>query len=388
MQRTGPPVGKPVAIRVQGDSLERLNVVADQVAKELAGIEGVSDITKDFQPGKDELQVIVDEQAVARAGMTVQQVALQVRTALAGTISTWVRRDGDRIALRIRLPEEDRRRVSSVANLMIPNRFGNLVPLSQVAHLEQRPGLAAVIHRDERRTITVSAAVDEKITSSQAVNAGFAPVMTRLMEQHPDTILSAGGEFEDTQESLDSLMQAFVVALGLIFLILATQFGSVTQPFVVMSAIPFGIIGVIWAFWAHGTPLSFIGMVGMIGLSGVVINDSIVLVSFLNDMKRGGMTVFEAAVEAGRRRFRAVWLTTLTTIFGLLPLVYGIGGEDKFLAPAALALGYGLMFGTVLILIFIPALYLIHDDLGRMVRWVLGKFVDLSEDDNEVEHQV
>lgn len=388
MQRTGPPVGKPVAIRVQGDSLERLDQVADQVATELAGIEGVSDITKDFQPGKDELQVIVDEKAVALAGMTVQQVALQVRTALAGTVATWVRRDGDRIALRVRFPEEDRRKVSSVANLMIPNRFGNLVPLSQVAHLEQRPGLAAVIHRDERRTVTVSAAVDEKITSSQAVNAGFAPVMARLMEQHPDTILSAGGEFEDTQESLDSLGRAFIIALGLIFLILATQFGSVTQPFVVMSAIPFGIIGVIWAFWVHGTPLSFIGMIGMIGLSGVVINDSIVLVSFLNDMKRGGMTVFEAAVEAGRRRFRAVWLTTLTTIFGLLPLVYGIGGEDKFLAPAALALGYGLMFGTVLILIFIPALYLIHDDLGRMVRWVLGKFVDLSEDDSEVEHQV
>lgn len=174
-----------------------------------------------------------------------------------------------------------------------------------------------------------------------------------------------------------------MIALGLIFLILATQFQSLTQPFVVMSAIPFGIIGVIWAFYFHGAPLSFIGIIGMIGLSGVVVNDSIVLVSFLNDMRRTGTPVFEAAVEAGRRRFRAVWLTTLTTIFGLLPLVYGIGGEDKFLAPAALALGYGLMFGTVLILVFIPAVYLIHHDWERAMKWLIGKFVDFEDFDHE-----
>lgn len=207
------------------------------------------------------------------------------------------------------------------------------------------------------------------------------------MAANPGVLIELGGEFEDTNESIESLRTAFVLALGLIFIILATQFQSVTQPFVVMAVIPFAFIGVIWAFWFHGMPLSFLGAIGVIGLSGVVVNDSIVLVSFLNAARAAGRSAFEAAVYAGCRRFRAVWLTTLTTVFGLLPMVYGIGGLDKFLQPAALALGYGLLFGMVLILFFVPALYLIRVDIGYALH-KLSPFGAASDDKpSEFDHK-
>ncbi len=158
------------------------------------------------------------------------------------------------------------------------------------------------------------------------------------------------------------------MALFLIFAILATQFNSLTQPFVVMAAIPFGLIGVIWAFYFHHLPLSFIGMIGAIGLSGVVVNDSIVLVDFINSRIAEGVGLVEAAVESGARRVRAVWLTTITTVVGVLPLAYGIGGEDRFLAPAAVALGYGLLFATILVLFLVPTLYVIRADIFGVPR--------------------
>jgi multidrug efflux pump subunit AcrB len=241
--------------------------------------------------------------------------------------------------------------------------------LRTVAKINTGPGLNAIFHREKTRSITITANIDETETSSEKINKSMLPYLKQLEAENPGVQLSAGGEWEDTNESLDSLQDAFVVALGLVFLILATQFTSITQPLVIMTAIPFGIVGVIWAFYFHGLPLSFLGLIGTIGLSGVVVNDSIVLVDFINGGIAKGKAPFEACVYAGKRRFRAVWLTTATTVLGLLPLVYGIGGMDKFLRPAAVALGYGLIFGTVLVLFFIPFLYLIRVDV---LSWFLG----------------
>lgn len=369
--RPGPPTGKPVAIRIMGEDLGELNALAEEVRGLLPEIPGVRDIDKDFTEGKEELQVVIDEAAASQSLLTVQDVALHVRAAFEGHVATYIREGTERVAVRIRYPESDRKRVRTLSEVSIPNAVGNLIPLDRVAHVQRRPGIKHISHRDERRVITVTADVDETVTTSTEANRTLAPKVAALEVAHPGVRMTAGGEWEDTAESLESLREAFLVALGLVFVILVPIFRSFTQPLIVMASIPFGIIGVIWAFYFHGLPIGFLGMVGAIGLAGVVVNDSIVLVDFTNVARSGGMPVFEAAVYAGKRRFRAVWLTTLTTVFGLLPLVYGIGGEDRFIAPAAVSLGYGLLFGTVLVLFFTPALYLIRSDVGRVARRIM-----------------
>jgi len=370
--QTGPPIGKPVAIRVEGENLQRLDVLADDIAEKLATYPGVSDIDKDFRPGKDELKVTIDEAAAARMLLSVEQIARQIRTVFAGTIASHVRKDGEQVPIRVRFPKADRQRRATLENLKLANSAGMLIPLRRVASFERAPGLTSIIHRDTHRTVTVTAALDEKITSSQATNEAIRPYLEDLETAHPGIMIETGGEYEDTQEGLADLRKAFFVALGLILLILAGQFRSLTQPLVVAAAIPFGLTGVIWAFYFHGLPLSFIGMIGAIGLTGVIVNDSIVLVDFINKARERGSEVREAVVYAARRRFRAVWLTTITTIAGVLPLVYGIGGTDPFLRPAAIALGYGLLFGTVLILLFVPSMYVIRADIAGL----LGKWLD------------
>lgn len=367
--RPGPPVGKPVAIRVMGDDLDNLQNVAKAVLDKLEKQLGVQDAAIDFTPGKDEMRVVVNDIAAKQSLLTVDMISRHIMAAFEGHIASHIRAEGERIPIRIRLDEKSRDDLKTLLELKIPNERGVLVPLRDVAAFERTPGILQITRRNGSRVVTVTANLDERQTSSTVVNRNLEPILRQIESEHQGVTLSAGGEFEETTESMESLAHAFVFALGSIFLILAAQFRSLTQPFVVMSAIPFGFIGVIWAFYAMDLPLSFLGFVGMIGLSGVVVNDSIVLVSFINSAMANGKSAFEAALHAGRRRFRAVWLTTLTTVFGLLPMVYGIGGMDKFLQPAGVALGYGLLFGTVIVLLFVPAMVLIREDFFSVLGW-------------------
>ena len=371
--RLGPPVGKPVAIRIRGENLEEMNGISDLVQKELTSIEGVSDIADNYNQGKDELKIIVDEQKAAQSLLSVQEIALHVRAAIEGQISSYIRKDGDRIAVRVRYQESERKETEDLKRTRIVNRAGHMVKLSNVATFEESESVQAIIHHDYKRTITVTANVDEALTSSSQVNETIAPFLVTLQNKFPLLTIEKGGEYQDTDESIESLGEAFLVAIVLIFVILATQFRSLTQPLVVMLVIPFGSIGVVAAFVAHDMPLSFLGMIGLIGLSGVVVNDSIVLVDFINNARAKGMGVYEAIIYAGRRRFRAVWLTTLTTVFGLIPLVYGWGGHDLFLKPAATALGYGLIFGTLLVLFLVPTVYLIRVDAIKLLHKLIPK---------------
>ena len=243
-----------------------------------------------------------------------------------------------------------------------------LVPMNTVAKFESGFGLTNIRHRNSSRIITVTAGIDEGITTASEVGTQLSSTVKDMNQAYPYLKIEQGGEYEDTTRSLESLAKSFFLALLIIFLILASQFRSLSQPFVVMAAIPFGLIGVVAAFYIHDLPFSFLAMIGIIGLSGVVVNDSIVLVDFINKGIESGLSPGEATVQGGKLRFRSVWLTSMTTIFGLLPLAYGIGGEDAFLKPAALALGYGLIFSTTLILLFVPALYMIRVDIIQIIK--------------------
>jgi len=210
--------------------------------------------------------------------------------------------------------------------------------------------------------------VDNKNITSTRANELLAEKFKGISQEHPGYSLRFGGEQEETMKSLHSLLVAFGIAFLLIFLILATQFNSLVQPFIVMTTIPFGMIGVVIAFLLHGEPISFFAILGIVGLTGVVVNDSIVFVDFINNLRRKGVERRRSILEAGRIRLRPVLLTTITTIAGLSTVAYGIGGSDPFLKPMALAIAWGLFFATGLTLIVIPCLYAIFDDLALKVR--------------------
>lgn len=368
--RHGPPVGEPVVVRVRGDEFNELNIVAERVKDFLKTIPGVSDIKDSYEIGKEEIRVKVDEKAAARAHLGVEDVAFAVRAAFEGVLATTVKKSDEEIDVRVRYPDELRYREGALEKVMIPNGRGDLIPIVAVATFESTPGINAIHHYDRKRTIVVTAVVDEKKATSVGVTKSVQDHFRDVAREHPGVSISFGGEWEETQESLASLKIAMVAAALFIFLVLAFQFQSLLQPIIVMIAVPYGFVGIVWAFLFHMEPKSFLAMVGAVGLAGVVVNNSIVLIDFINKAKVDGMTLREAIVEAARIRFRPIILTTITTVFGLLPTAYGIMGADPFLEPMALAIGWGLLFATACTLTVTPCVYAVVDD---MRVWILRK---------------
>lgn len=364
----GPPVGKPIAITLSGESLKELKNASDEVEVLLQETEGVEDVRSSLVPGKDELQIRPKEDAIAKSFLDNQQLSYHVRAVIDGITPSKMDHNDNRTSIRVKFKNQNNDLLESLKNSYLTNKLGKAVAFDKIAEIAKLPGFSYIGHKDGVRIATISANLQTGKTSIEANNI-LIPKLNELAKKYPQTSITAGGEYEDTNESVGDLLNSFLIAMLIIYFILVTQFKTLTQPFVVMAAIPFGIIGVIIAFYAHQLPLSFLGMIGMIGLSGVVINDSIVLVDFINKARIRGMSSKEACIYAGGRRFRAVWMTTITTVVGLLPLVYGVGGRDLFLEPAALAMSYGLIFGTILILLFVPCLYLIREDIFTLFSW-------------------
>jgi multidrug efflux pump subunit AcrB len=242
-----------------------------------------------------------------------------------------------------------------------------LIKLHEVARLETGPGPSAYRHFEGERATTVEADVDTDATTSLAVNEAVTAHLRDLENRFPGMRISVGGEAKESRESITNILTTFVIAFIGIYFLLILLFNSFTQPFLVLIAVPFGFVGVIVALALHGEPLGFLALIGAVGLGGVVVNDSLVLVNHLNDLRKQfpDMPMRELVATGTTNRLRAILLTTLTTVVGLLPLAYGIGGSDLYMSPMALALGYGLLFATPTTLILVPCLYMIFYDLGR-----------------------
>ncbi len=364
--REGPPVGRPIEVRVRGENLETLRVIAEEIKKFLSSLEGVSGIDDSYATGPKELNIFIDEEKAQRVYLSNSQIAYGIRAAFAGAVATTVKQEKaeKEIAVTVRLPEEIRNDPAAFEHILVRNSRDDLIPLSQVVSFEHSRSILSINHLDGKRFISVAADVDPKKITSVKANALLMKKFDGLDRRYPGYSLRFGGEQEETQKSIRSLLIAFAAAIALIFLILATQFNSLIQPFIVMLTIPFGIIGFIIAFFMHGEPLSFLGIMGFIGLTGVVVNDSIVLVDFINK-KRAHLEIKEAVIEGGSLRLRPILLTTTTTVCGLATVAYGIGGLDPFLRPMALAISWGLLFATMLTLIVIPCVYMIIEDLHK-----------------------
>lgn len=371
--RGGPPVGKPVAIEITGKEYDRLEEIGERFKAVLATYEGVKDIDDDHEPGKEEVRLFINEAVAARAGVSVQSVALAVNTALSGARPTSIKQGTEEIDIRVRFHDAHYKKTEALNRIKVLNRTGQLIPLKRLVRFDRGEGVVALNHLDAKRLVTVTANLDETVTSSAEVNRQISPKLREIMAAYPGYQARLGGENKDTEESMASLRNAFAVGLIINFMVLASLFRSILLPFAVLFAIPFSLIGVLLAFLLHGEPLSFISLLGVVGLSGVVVNDSIVLIDFANTIVQEDpeMPLDEVALQAGSMRLRAVMLTTLTTVLGLLPTAYGIGGSDPFLVPMALAFAWGLLFATVLTLFVIPVLFVLVVSFTRWLKRTL-----------------
>ena len=381
--KPGPPQGKPVAIRIKGADFKVMSKIADEVKESLGNVEGTRDIRDDYEVGKDELRVVVDSARASMAQLQPADVAKTVRWAFQGELASTIEEGNEDIDVVVRLNEQGRTTKTSIENLYIQNPRGFHIPFHEVAKVERKPGITAIKHYDTKRLVTVTANVDPDTTTSMKVNQSMLPKLEELQKKYPGYILEAGGEFEDTQESLDALAHAGILASFMIFLILASMFNSLAQPLMVMLAIPFGLFAAIFALLIHGEPLSFLAFMGMIGLAGVIINDSIILIDFANKRRCAGNKRRDAIVQACTRRFRPVVLTSITTVLGLAPVAYGIGGKDPFLVPMALTIAWGIAIGTIMTLTVIPCFYAVIDDSNHWfqnskIRRFFPKVIDTN----------
>ncbi len=369
--RNGPPVGAAVNVSIQGDDRVVIAKIAGEYKAFLRKIEGLKDVKDDHIEGKIEKKVVVDERIAAMAGISVFDVATTIRACYSGAVATTIKKTDEQIDIRVILPESLRRSADSLRDIKVANQTGYLVPLSAISRVETSRGVFALNRKNWRSAVQVTAEIDEKargvtsVTVNRMLMKQFADVETR----HPGATISYEGEFKDTEESIRELMRSFVIAAVAIYVLLVGIFRSLAHPLVVMGVIPLTFLGVVWIFFFHGLPLSFIALMGVVGLSGVVVNDSIVLVDFIKRERQAGVELRQAVVQAGITRLRPVFLTTITTFLGLVPTAYGIGGNDPFLKPMAVALAWGLMFGTVVTLLGTPVLYSIFADVKlRLLR--------------------
>lgn len=363
--QAGPPVGKAIDVRVRGEDFKTINEIVAQVKDFLSGLKGVEDLSDTYDLASQELRIHVDKEKATRAYLSVGEIGTAVRNALEGGIATTIKQSKaeEEIKVLVRLPKEQRDTRSVFENLLVRNKFDNLIPLREVAVITEQKTLRSIDHLDGKRYVSVNSGVDNKNMTSGKAARLIREKFKNIPNEYPGHSLRFGGEQEETAKSIKSLFIAFCIAVLLIFVILATQFNSLVQPAIVLLTIPFGMIGVVFGFLTHGRPFSFLAIMGIIGLSGVVVNDSIVLVDFINKMRSEGTPRRESIVEAGMLRLRPVLITTLTTVAGLSTVAYGIGGSDPFLKPMALAITWGLLFGTVLTLVVMPCFYAIVDDL-------------------------
>ncbi|MCH7573763.1 MAG: efflux RND transporter permease subunit [Candidatus Marinimicrobia bacterium] len=370
----GPPVGSAITLRVVGNDDARRKALADAVVDFLGTMEGVTEINRDDKLGKEQVSIIPDHVRLSQLGLTVADIARNVRLAYDGEVITKVRYGDEDVGFRIIMEESARQQPGYLGDLQIPNRQGRLIPLKDVASFEIGPGPSAFYHYQGDRAVRITADLEKgsPMTPLQATKA----IVDRfdLASDWPGMRFVVGGEAQETQESMVSLGKAMGMAGIGIYLVLVLLFNSMTQPILVMFAIPFGLIGIIAAFSLHGEPLGFLAMMGVIGMMGVVVNDSLILVNHINSHRPGTKDedYLKLVAKGTASRFRPILLTSITTVAGLLPTAYGLGGYNAFIAPMALALGYGILFATPLTLLLLPSLYMVQHDIGKLIRKIPG----------------
>lgn len=385
------PGGKAIEFKLLAatEHMADLELAIEEAKAELSKFKGVTDVADDSRPGKWELQ-LTEKPNAQSLGIPLDNIARTVRASYYGEEVMRLQRGRHEVKLMVRYPEEDRNSLASFADIRVDGGDGIQRPITEVADITITRGYSEINRINQRRSITISADVDEKegvakdiiqklqgaklsplamLAETVRVYFGGEPTppssafMTQLLEKYPTLRIRWEGQQEQDTESVGSLMTGLAVALLAMFILLTVEFNSYGQPIVVMAVIPFGIVGAILGHAFMGLPLTLFSMLGLVALTGVVVNDSIVLVDFINARVRAGVPLEQAVLEAGQRRFRPVLLTSLTTVVGLLPILMEKSFQAQVLIPMATSLCFGLMLSTLLVLVLVPTFYLVY---GRL----------------------
>ena len=355
--------GDPIDIQLRGQSFKELNEVAQLLKTELALYETVFDISDSFTDGKKELRLALKTEAEFH-GLTLLDIMSQVRHANFGIEVQRIQRGRDDIRVMLRYPKEERRSRNQLESMLIRTPAGGDVPLHDVVTITHGKTPASIRRIDRSRTVNVTADINKQAADMTAIKRSLTIALDGFVVLYPGISYSFEGEAREQQESTDSLKLGLVAVLFIIYCLLAIPFGSYSQPLIIMSVIPFGAIGAVVGHWIMGMDLTIMSMMGMLALSGVVVNDSLVLVDYINKQVKAGYELSEAVRLAGVARFRPVLLTSITTFAGLLPLIFEKSTQAQFLIPMAVSLGFGVMLATGVTLLLVPVNYLILEDLS------------------------
>ncbi len=358
--------GPPISLGLVGDDPARLDAAAADLVTWLNAKKGVFDIADDTDSGQQELRFHLRDGA-SELGFTVANIAEQVRGAVYGLEPFTFAGDEEDVDIRVIYPTDFRRDLAALETMHLFTPGGDPVPLPEVVRVETARSYATVRRVDGQRSVTVTADNDKKIINADEVTRTIFADRAAFEARHPGVRLVERGSSKDMKEAFGSLPFGFLTAIGLIYLTLAWLFQSYTQPVLVLSAVPFAIVGVIWGHILFGFDLTFLSMIGFIALSGIVVNDSLIFVQFFNSMRGAGLTTHAACLAAGRARLRAILLTTITTVCGLLPMLLEQSFQARFLIPMAITISCGLMSSTLLVLILLPSLLMILADFKRVV---------------------
>jgi len=359
----GPGGGSDLSFEFSSSNITQLELISKDVKAALAEYNGVSDINDTFSGGADEIQLQLKPQAEA-LGITLQQLGQQVRYGFYGAEVQRVQRDDEEVKVMVRYPKEERNSIGHLETMRVRSPAGQDVPFEQVADIELGKGYDSIIRVDGQRSVTVSAAVDEDIAEPNEVTMEMITrVIPEIMKKYPRVEFKLQGNSREQMEAMTSLAQGLLFALFAIYALLAIPLRSYTQPLIIMSVIPFGIVGAILGHLMLGHAVSVLSICGIIALSGVVVNDSLIMVDFVNRARQEGHRLMDAAINAGTQRFRAIILTSLTTFMGLVPIMFERSLQAQVVIPMAISLAFGILFATVITLLLVPALYVILDDI-------------------------
>ena len=365
IMKGGPPVGKALNAAIQSNNRKDIRQFVDEISPEIKKIPGLINLKSN--PDADqgmEYKVQIHSETLARLGLSFQALGLALRTALEGYLITELTENNESFYIRVKYNEKQMSSIENLKRIKIRERFGRLIPLSEVADIKEVPSEPYKKSYNFAPVIFLESDIDSKETTSMKVNAKAKKIIEEKIKKYPSLSFKMIGEQETTEESLRSLFNAAVLAVFAIFIILIVLFKSFLISFLILTCIPLGLIGVIWSFFLHQRPLSFFALIGVVGLAGVVVNSAIILVSFILNLKKEEpkKPLSEIVVRASKMRFRPIIITNLTTLGGLLPTAYGLAGFEPLLMPMTLALFWGLFTATFLTLIWVPCAMLMIED--------------------------
>jgi multidrug efflux pump subunit AcrB len=364
--------GDPIDVQLMGQDFEQLSAVATKIRQRLTQYDGVFDIQDSFEKGKPEITLSIRPEAEL-LGLSATDLGRQVRQAFFGAEAQRLQRGRDDVRVMIRLPQRDRKSLAALESLRIRTPEGHPVPIKTVAHLKLDQGFSTIRRVDRNRAVNVTADAEKGRVNVNAIAADLRIFLDDLITSYPGVRYTFEGEMKEQSDSFGSLLVGVFFVLFCIYGLLAVPLSSYAQPILVMLVIPFSMVGAVLGHVLLGMNLSLLSIMGMLALAGVVVNDSLVLVDWINQRLREGVSPFEAAKTAGAARFRPIFLTSITTFFGLTPLLLEKSTQAQFLIPMAVSLGFGILYATLLSLVLVPSGFLILDDLKRWTYNLFGK---------------